>query len=116
LLSIFCTAAGAALNEDADWASALGRGVERMQHYGGAARGDRTLLDALLPAIDALAEGADLTEAARRARAGADATRQMTHANAGRAAYVRESALRDVTDPGAEAVARVWETLASMSG
>ncbi|MAS09234.1 dihydroxyacetone kinase subunit DhaK [Salinisphaera sp.] len=112
LLSILCTATGAALADGESWSAALRRGVARMQHYGGAKRGDRTLLDALIPAIDALADGADLTRAAEQARAGADETRAMTHANAGRSAYVREDALRDLTDPGAEAVARVWERLA----
>lgn len=112
LLSILCTATGAARGEGEDWPAALARGVERMQHYGGAARGDRTLLDALIPAIDTLAEGSDLTAAAAAARAGAEETRSMTHARAGRSAYVRESALRDLTDPGAEAIARVWERVA----
>ncbi|MES1929991.1 glycerone kinase [Salinisphaera dokdonensis CL-ES53] len=112
LLSILCTATGAALADGESWPAALHYGVERMQHYGGAARGDRTLLDALIPAIEALADGASLAKAAEQARAGADETRSMTHANAGRSAYVREEALRDLTDPGAEAVARVWERLA----
>lgn len=113
LLSILCTATGAALADGESWPAALARGVERMQHYGGAARGDRTLLDALIPAIDALADGGDLAQTAEQARAGADETRSMTHAKAGRSAAVRESALRDLTDPGAEAVARVWERLAA---
>ncbi len=112
LLSILCTATGAALADGQSWSAALTHGVERMQHYGGAKRGDRTLLDALIPAVDALVDGAGLAKAAAQARAGADETRSMTHANAGRSAYVRQSALRDLTDPGAEAVARVWECLA----
>ncbi|WP_348767686.1 dihydroxyacetone kinase subunit DhaK [uncultured Salinisphaera sp.] len=112
LLSILCTATGAALDEGSDWAGALGRGIERMQHYGGAAPGDRTLLDALIPAVEALAEGGSLSAAAKAARTGADATRSMTHARAGRSAYVPENALRDLTDPGAEAIARVWQRLA----
>ena len=113
LLSILCTATGAALAEDSDWPAALARGIERMQHYGGATQGDRTLLDALIPAVEALAEGHDLTAAAQAARDGADATRAMTHAGAGRSAYVPENALRDLTDPGAEAIARVWQRLAN---
>jgi len=112
LLSILCTATGAALDEGSNWGEALMRGIERMQHYGGAAQGDRTLLDALIPATEALGEGNDLGAAATAARDGADATRSMTHAKAGRSAYVPENALRDLTDPGAEAVARVWEQLA----
>ncbi|MES1924973.1 dihydroxyacetone kinase subunit DhaK [Salinisphaera sp. T31B1] len=112
LLSILCTATGAALAEDSRWAQALGHGIERMQHYGGAARGDRTLLDALIPAVEALATGADLHAAAKAARDGADATRSMTRARAGRSAYVPENVLRDLADPGAEAIARIWQRLA----
>jgi len=113
LLSILCTATGAALANGEPLAAALTHGVERMQHYGGAARGDRTLLDALIPAIEVLADGNGLAQAAAQARAGADETRSMTHAKAGRSAAVPESALRDLADPGAEAVARVWERLAA---
>ena len=112
LLSILATATGAGLNEGRDWAAALAVGVERMRHYGGAAPGDRTLLDALMPAIDALADNGDLTAAAAAARAGADATARMTEAHAGRAAQVRADALTGVTDPGAEAIARIWAALA----
>lgn len=36
-----------------DIAAALRAGVDAMMRYGGAARGDRTMLDALIPAIEA---------------------------------------------------------------
>ncbi|MCW0393135.1 dihydroxyacetone kinase subunit DhaK [Xanthomonas sacchari] len=108
LLSILFTTAAGALADDRDWVQALQAGVARMQHYGGAQRGDRTLLDALLPALDALAQDADVEAAARAARAGADATAQLTRAGAGRAAAVPADALRGVIDPGAEAVARAF--------
>ncbi|UYK81302.1 dihydroxyacetone kinase subunit DhaK [Xanthomonas sacchari] len=108
LLSILFTTAAGALADGRDWVQALQAGVARMQHYGGAQRGDRTLLDALLPALDALAQGADVEAAARAARAGADATAQLTRAGAGRAAAVPADALRGVIDPGAEAVARAF--------
>ena len=39
------------------WAAAFHSGVEAMQRYGGAQRGDRTMLDALIPASDALQNG-----------------------------------------------------------
>ncbi|MCI2261967.1 dihydroxyacetone kinase subunit DhaK [Xanthomonas indica] len=108
LLSILFTTAAGALAEGRDWVQALQAGVARMQHYGGAQRGDRTLLDALLPALDALAQGAGVDAAAHAARAGADATAQLTRAGAGRAAAVPADALRGVIDPGAEAVARAF--------
>jgi ATP-dependent dihydroxyacetone kinase len=105
LLSIlFATAA-----RNADWRAGLADGVKGMQTYGGASEGDRTMLDALIPAIAALHESG-LAEAAKAARTGADATRAMP-ARAGRAAYVPQSELRDTPDPGAEAIARLLEGL-----
>ena len=54
LLSIFFTATGQKLADGAPLAAALGEGLDRIRFYGGAAPGDRTLIDALAPAIDAL--------------------------------------------------------------
>ena len=71
--------------------------------------GDRTMIDALEPALDALGDG--LAAAAAAARKGADATASMTRANAGRAAYIAADRLSGHVDPGAEAVARLFENL-----
>ena len=49
---------------------------------------------------------------AQAARAGADATAAMGRAKAGRASYVPEENLLGHNDPGAEAVARLFEGLA----
>ncbi|RAR62053.1 dihydroxyacetone kinase [Onishia taeanensis] len=113
LLSILFTAAGAALDQRGELGTALADGVEKMQAYGGAKPGDRTMVDALVPAIEALRRGESLQQAAQAARDGAQATAALTQANAGRSAYVPESALKGVVDPGAEAVARVFEALAA---
>jgi ATP-dependent dihydroxyacetone kinase len=113
LLSILFTATGTALASGKSWRQALDDGIARMQHYGGAKRGDRTMLDALIPAVDALDQG--LQAAAQTARQGAEHTATLTHAHAGRASYVPAHALAGVVDPGAEAVARVFEALASGS-
>ncbi|OLO08176.1 glycerol kinase [Salinicola sp. MH3R3-1] len=112
LLSILFTTAGASLDRSGELANALAAGVEKMQAYGGAGLGDRTMLDALIPAIESLQRGESLTQAAQAARDGAQATAALTRANAGRSAYVPESALKGIVDPGAEAVARVFEALA----
>lgn len=112
LLSILMTSAAQQLEEDADWPGALQAGVERMQHYGGAHQGDRTMLDALIPAIETLAGGQNLEAAAKAARSGADETGRMRKAGAGRSSLVPEQALEGVVDPGAEAVARLFEALA----
>ncbi|QRG06562.1 dihydroxyacetone kinase subunit DhaK [Xanthobacter dioxanivorans] len=115
LLSIFAAAAGVALKRGDSVAMALRAGAGRMQHYGGAAPGDRTMIDALLPAVRALADGAGLAAAALAARAGANATAAMTSARAGRSSYLSAADLAGVVDPGAEAVARVMEALAKRS-
>ncbi|WP_456267933.1 dihydroxyacetone kinase subunit DhaK [Kushneria sp. AK178] len=112
LLSILMTSAAQQLEKDADWPKALQAGVERMQHYGGAQQGDRTMLDALMPAIETLADGKNFEAAARSARSGADETAGMRKAGAGRASLVPEQALDGVVDPGAEAMARLFEALA----
>ncbi|WP_233266292.1 dihydroxyacetone kinase subunit DhaK [Cobetia sp. L2A1] len=125
LLSILFTAAatrwreeGSALPVKHRWHAALSYGVARMQHYGGAARGDRTLLDALLPALEALdtpSECVDWAAMAQAARQGADATAEMTTGRAGRSAYVPAEHLAGHGDPGAEATARIFEALADVA-
>lgn len=125
LLSILFTAAATRWREEGSvlpvkqrWHAALSYGVARMQHYGGAARGDRTLLDALLPALEALdtpSECVDWAAMAQAARQGADATAEMTTGRAGRSAYVPAEHLAGHGDPGAEATARIFEALADVA-
>jgi dihydroxyacetone kinase len=113
LLSIFFTAAVKALQERADLPAALLAGLERMVFYGGATPGARTMIDALDPGLNALA-GEGIAAAARAARAGAEATKAMTKAKVGRASYVSEGNLAGVADPGAVAVAGVFEVAAGL--
>ena len=114
LLSIFFTAASKAMAEKADLAIALLAGLDRMTFYGGAGVGDRTMVDALAPALSALTSG-DVAAAARAAAAGAESTKAMRKAKAGRASYVGEKDLEGVPDPGAVAVANVFEVAASLT-
>ena len=72
------------------------------------------MLDALLPAIAALKEGKDIAAAAVEGRRGADATAHMTRAKAGRSSYVPEAALHGIPDPGAVAMASVFEAIATL--
>jgi dihydroxyacetone kinase-like protein len=79
-----------------------------VQRLGGAKPGDKTMVDAMVPATEALSSStgglADaLQAAASAARAGADSTAELL-AKRGRASYVGEVA-RGVLDPGAVAVA-----------
>jgi dihydroxyacetone kinase len=114
LYAAFLARASASLARDAsDWASALRDGCSAISDLGGAQPGDRTMLDALKPASDALSEalgaGLSRTEALRRAieaaRAGARATADM-RPRLGRSSYLADRALGH-PDPGAEAVV-VW--------
>ena len=110
LLSIFFAAAGDASSSGRSLREALQDGLDRMREIGGANPGDRTMIDALLPALDALKDG--LKEAAFAARKGADYTATLTTAKAGRATYINAEQLKGHVDPGAEAVARLFEALA----
>lgn len=111
LLAIFFAAAGDASSSGLPMREALQIGLERMRQIGGANPGDRTMVDALMPALDALPLGLDHSAAA--ARAGANFTSTLTVAKAGRSAYINPDQLIGHVDPGAEAVARLFEHLAS---
>lgn len=111
LLAIMLARAGEAYRDGAGWIGALADGVAAMQTYGGAAPGDRTMLDALVPALDALAAGHSVADAAHAARHGANATASMSRAGAGRSSYLNAHTLTGTKDPGAEAVARLFEAL-----
>ncbi|MEA1063417.1 dihydroxyacetone kinase subunit DhaK [Erwinia sp. HR93] len=111
LMSILFTAAGQALKEGESLPAALLTGLRQMRHYGGAAPGDRTLVDALQPALEAL-QKQSLDAAVRAAQEGAQATAKMKRAAAGRASYVGSDSLNGVEDPGAVAVAEVFSALA----
>lgn len=110
LLAIFFAGASQSVSEGASWNVALTAGLAAMMAHGGAKPGDRTMIDAMAPALAALPKGLD--EAAKAARAGADSTARMRSARAGRSSYVPASHLEGVPDPGAEAVALLLEGLA----
>lgn len=96
-----------------DMARMLRAGMEGVMHWGGAVPGDRTMIDALHPAIVALEESKNVEDMSRRARAGAEQTAQMSP-GAGRSRYVPEDAWRGVPDPGAMAVAKWLGAVASV--
>ena len=110
LMSIFFTAAGQAVHDGKSLPEALLRGLHQMKHYGGADLGDRTLIDALQPALEALRDSG-LDAAASAAKAGAAKTATMQTAGAGRSSYVNSESLEGVTDPGAVAIAEVFAAL-----
>jgi dihydroxyacetone kinase len=113
LLAIFFAAAGDAASSGMTKTDALKAGLRRMQEIGGAQPGDRTMIDALLPALEAL--GGGMGAAAAAAREGANHTATLSRANAGRAAYINAERLQGHIDPGAEAIARLFEQLDTMT-
>jgi dihydroxyacetone kinase-like protein len=96
-------------------ATAAARGIEER---GKASRGDKTLLDALWPAIEALqsgqTDGKPLAEALASAAAAADAGAKATkplRSKFGRAAWMQDRTV-GVEDPGAAVVAMAIRSLA----
>jgi dihydroxyacetone kinase len=114
LLSILFTAAGNAYSKQPDLGKALLNGLQKVKDYGGAQQGDRTMIDALQPAFEALANKEHITLAAQQARKGADNTKNIINTKFGRSSYLSEAVLRNIPDPGAEVIARVFEKLATL--
>ena len=96
----------------------LDESTKRIQLLGGADVGDKTLIDALVPALNALKEAANtatklrtaLDQTAEAASSGCESTKQMI-AKKGRARYLGEQT-RGFVDPGAYLVSLTFATLA----
>jgi triose/dihydroxyacetone kinase / FAD-AMP lyase (cyclizing) len=95
------------------WANALRAAAQGIQEVGGASLGDRTMLDALIPAAESMRRSAELGLSLKpalelayvAAGAGARATANLMPRR-GRSSYLGERALGH-PDPGAHAVA-IW--------
>jgi phosphoenolpyruvate---glycerone phosphotransferase subunit DhaL len=100
-------ATGKAELEPKDWADALAKGIEGVKMRGKAEPGDKTMLDALLPALDglnaAIADGSSFADALRASAAAAEEGMKATIplvARKGRASYLGERSAGH-QDPGA---------------
>ncbi len=99
-------------------AGSLRAGLDGIVARGKAEAGDKTMFDAMAPAVDAfdaaLADGADLSAAtaaaAEAAAAGRDATEPLV-ARKGRASYLGERSAGHI-DPGAASTTLLFEALA----
>ena len=108
--------------DGAAFAAALRAGLEGVLARGKAQLGDKTMVDALTPAVDALdaalADGASLKDALRAAataaREGADATVPLV-ARKGRASYLGERSAGH-RDPGATSTTLLLEAAAESLG
>jgi len=104
----------------AEVAIALRQGADRLIRVGRTELGQKTMVDALVPAVEACVtateEGAELAPAfaaaATAARDGADATATMKPA-AGRARYAAERSL-GTPDPGAMTIAHIFAAWAEV--
>jgi dihydroxyacetone kinase-like protein len=117
--TFFLRMASAPIEDGASLASALRAGLEGVKQRGKAVVGDKTLLDALSPAVDALdaalanghPPGEALTAAAAAADEGRDATVPLL-AHRGRASYLGERSIGH-QDPGATSMALLVNALAA---
>jgi phosphoenolpyruvate---glycerone phosphotransferase subunit DhaL len=116
----FASAAGPAIELDADTLHmAFRAGLTGIMERGKSAAGDKTMVDALAPALDAMEtaikNGGDLEAALNAARdaaaTGRDATVPMV-ARKGRASYLGERSAGHM-DPGAASMALLFEALAA---
>ena len=103
LLQLGNALAGEAEVDRADFAAAWRKGLEGVQSRGKAELGDKTMVDALGPAVEALEQAADLdsglSAAAHAAQQGMHATTPLV-ARKGRASYLGDRSA-DHQDPGA---------------
>ncbi|HEY5386591.1 MAG TPA: DAK2 domain-containing protein [Thermoleophilia bacterium] len=104
--------------EDVDFEAGLTAaraGADAIAARGKAVLGDKTLLDALVPSLEAAAAHpeAPLAAALEAARAGVEATRALT-SQRGRAAWLGERT-QGHADPGATAYLRLLEVLAAVT-
>ncbi|BET52044.1 dihydroxyacetone kinase subunit DhaL [Kitasatospora aureofaciens] len=93
-------------------AEAFRTGVDAVRTLGGAAPGDKTMVDALVPAVDAL--GDSFAAARTAAVEGAEATTPM-QARKGRASYLGERSIGH-QDPGATSAALLFVALEETAG
>ncbi|MGN9817524.1 dihydroxyacetone kinase subunit DhaL [Streptomyces sp. SD11] len=98
--------------DEQEFAQALRTGVDAVMQLGGAAPGDKTMIDALLPAVDAL--GQSFAAARSAAEEGAQATTPL-QARKGRASYLGERSIGH-QDPGATSSAILIAALAETAG
>ncbi|MCS6711957.1 dihydroxyacetone kinase subunit L [Brachybacterium sp. EF45031] len=117
--TFFLRAAGALKDADtadaAPLAAALRAGMEGIAQRGKSSPGEKTMLDAWAPALEAMEQAENSLAAAVRAgadaaAAGRDATADMV-ATKGRASYLGERS-RGHIDPGAASTALLWQALA----
>jgi dihydroxyacetone kinase-like protein len=110
LFSVLVNALDQTVKGQSSLADALQSAADRIHLLGQGMPGDKTMLDALLPACEAKS----MADAATAARAGAEATRAMS-ARRGRAKHVEGKGVGHV-DAGAHSVAEILAVFATWQG
>ena len=100
LYCIFLTALSSALASTSSIPDALVSAVDQLMVYTRARKGDRTMMDCLIPFIETLKSTGDVTKALAEAEKGVESTKNL-EAKLGRSTYLDENATRGVPDPGA---------------
>jgi dihydroxyacetone kinase-like protein len=98
----------------AAWTEAWRKGLEGVQARGKAEPEDKTMVDALIPAIEALEQASDLDDGLRAAVDGAEEGMRATTplvARKGRASYLGERS-KDHQDPGATSTYYLFKSAA----
>jgi dihydroxyacetone kinase-like protein len=96
------------------WTAAWRKGLEGVQARGKAEPGDKTMVDALIPAIEALEQASSVDDGLRAAVQGAEAGMEATTplvARKGRASYLGERS-KDHQDPGATSTYYLFKSAA----
>ncbi|WP_405019510.1 dihydroxyacetone kinase subunit DhaL [Kitasatospora sp. NBC_00070] len=106
-------AMGAALTEGGDFGSALAAGLAAVERLGGAAPGDKTIVDAWTPALAAFGRTGSYADAAAAAEQGALDTVPL-RARKGRASYLGPRSVGH-QDPGATSAALILRALADVA-
>jgi dihydroxyacetone kinase-like protein len=102
------------------WTAALEKGVQGIEQLGKAQKGDKTMLDAWFPALEALksASGGGIKEALKAAADAAEEGAKATiplQAKKGRASYLGERSIGH-EDPGAASTTLLLQTAAAILG
>lgn len=106
------TAFGRVLGDEAgdtNLAEAAAAGLEAVTRLGGAHVGDKTMVDAFVPAVEALQNQGDWRAATEAARKGAESTKDLV-AKVGRARPLGEKSL-GTPDAGATSLAMIFEVI-----
>ncbi|EME79739.1 uncharacterized protein MYCFIDRAFT_81211 [Pseudocercospora fijiensis CIRAD86] len=91
---------------------ALSTALKALCNFTKARKGDRTVMDVLMPFCEVFEESLDAGKALEAARLGMEGTRNL-RARLGRSAYLDEKATRGVPDPGAFGL---WVVLGGLCG